>query len=84
MRDFPKLTVVNLSELYLTREAFWRAQRRIDRKIGNCKGSIFMLSVVTGLLIGAVIEQKQRLDELERRIKVKDEMAERREPLGGD
>ena len=42
---------------------------KLNRKIRQCKGSIFMLSMLSGILLGVVIEEKRRIDELEERVK---------------
>ena len=76
MRDFPmRLSMVNLSDLYLTKTEHERVMRRIYKKIGSCKGSIFVLCLGLGMLAGYAYDQKLRIDALEKRIREKDETA---------
>lgn len=77
MRPFPfdMLKVVNLTDLYLTREEYNRAMRRAYRKIGKAHGAAFAACFTVGLLIGALIDQKKRIDDLEYRLNKKDETA---------
>ena len=76
MRDFPmRISMVNLSDLYLTRTEHERAMRRVYKKISGCKGSIFVLCLGLGMLAGYAYDQKLRIDALEKRIREKDETA---------
>lgn len=75
MTDFRKIAFVNLSELYVTREQYNTALRRMNRRLRNCRGSIFLLFCCIGLLGGVVTEQQLRLESIERQIREKDEMA---------
>ena len=61
---FGAVKIVNLTDLYLTREEHSHAIRRIYRRIGEAQSVAFMACLVTGLLVGAVIEQKKRIDDL--------------------
>lgn len=42
---------------------------KLNRKVRQCKASIFALSVLSGVLIGMAVEGKRKIDELEERIK---------------
>ena len=77
MRPFPfdGVKVVNLTDLYLTREEHNRVMRRAHKKISSCQGGIFATCIMIGVLFGAVIDQKRRIDELEERLNKKDETA---------
>lgn len=75
MTDFRKIAFVNPSELFVTREQHEKALRQINRRLKNCRGSIFLLSCCVGLLTVVVAEQQLRLDNIERQIREKDEMA---------
>lgn len=68
MTDFRKIAFVNLSELYVTREQHEKALRQMNRRLKDCRGSIFLLG-------GVVAEQQLRLENIERQIREKDEMA---------
>lgn len=77
MRPFPfdGVKVINLTDLYLTREEYNRVMRRAHKKISSCQGGIFATCIMIGVLFGAVIDQKRRIDELEERLNKKDETA---------
>lgn len=75
MTDFRKMAFVNLSELYVTREQYDKALRQMNRRLRNCRGSIFLLFCCIGLLGGIVAEQQLRLESIELQIREKDEMA---------
>ena len=77
MRPFPfdAVKVVNLTDLYLTREEYGRAMRHVNKKIGSCRGGIFATCLMIGVLFGAMIDQKRRIDELEEQLNKKDETA---------
>lgn len=77
MKPFPfdAVKVVNLTDLYLTREEYGRAMRRVNKKIGSCRGGIFTTCLMIGVLFGAMIDQKRRIDELEEQLNKKDETA---------
>lgn len=75
MTDFRKIAFVNPSELFVTREQHEKALRQMSRRLKDCRGSIFLLFCCIGLLAGIVAEQQLRLDNIERRIREKDEMA---------
>lgn len=42
---------------------------KLNRKVKQCKASIFMLLLLSGVLVGVAVEAKHRIDELEERIK---------------
>lgn len=75
MTDFRKIAFVNPSELFVTREQHEKALRQMSRRLKDCRGSIFLLFCCIGLLAGIVAEQQLRLDNIERGIREKDEMA---------
>lgn len=77
MRPFPfdAMKVVNLTDLYLTREEHNRAMRRAWKKIGSCRGGLFATGIMIGVLFGAVIDQKRHIDVLEAQLNKKDETA---------
>lgn len=75
MTDFRRIAFVNLSELYVTREQHEKALRQMNRRLKDCRGSIFLLFCCVGLLGGVVAEQQLRLENIERQIREKDEMA---------
>ncbi len=77
MRPFPfdAVKVVNLTDFYLTREEHNCATRRVIKKIGRCQVGIFATCMMVGVLFGAAIDQKQRIDELEKQLNKKDETA---------
>lgn len=72
---FDAVKVVNLTDLYLTREEHNRTMRRTCKKISKCQGSVFAACIMIGVLFGAVIDQKRRIDELEDQLNKKDETA---------
>ncbi len=72
---FNTAKVVNLADLFVTREECNRAMRNAHKKIGKCVGGIFALSMLTGFLFAAVTEQNKRIDDLEKRLNKKDETA---------
>lgn len=72
MFDFSKIGVVNLSELFPTRMEYSKDIRRINKKLNNCEGSIFLLCIGLGILIGMVTDQKLRIEELEKQSKAAD------------
>lgn len=72
---FDGVKVVNLTDLYLTREEHNRAMRRVHKKISSCHGRIFVTCIMIGALFGAVIDQRRRIYELEERLNKKDETA---------
>lgn len=72
---FDTVKVVNLTDLYLTREEHGCAMRRTYKKIGQCAGGIFALSMLTGILFAAVVEQAKKIDDLEERLTKTDETA---------
>lgn len=47
----------------------------MNRRLKDCRGSIFLLFCCVGLLAGVVAEQQLRLENVERQIREKDEMA---------
>lgn len=77
MRYFPfdAVKVVNLTDLYLTREEHNRAMRRANKKISGCRGGIFAVCIMIGVVFGAVIDQQRRIDRLEEQLNKKDETA---------
>ncbi len=72
---FDAVKVVNLTDFYLTREEHNCAMRRVIKKIGRCQVGLFATCMMVGVLLGAVIDQKQRMDELEEQLNKKDETA---------
>lgn len=66
MLDFSKIGVVNLSDVFPTRLEYSKDLKRIGKKIGNCEGSIFLLSIVLGILIWTVTDQMSRIEKLEK------------------
>lgn len=52
-----------------------RAVRHLNRKVGRMCGSIFALTIVSGILIATVTEQRDRIERLEKRIKNEEETA---------
>lgn len=53
---------------FVSTDAHDRILRKLWRKVGKCQGSVLMLSFTTGILFAMVIEQKQRIDELENHV----------------
>lgn len=72
---FGTIKVVDLTDFYLTREEHNRAIRRTRKRIGKCESLAFTACLMIGVLIGAVVEQKKRIDDLEERLDKKDETA---------
>lgn len=70
MRSFPfdAVKVVNLTDLYLTREEHNRAMRCAHKKINKCQVGIFATCIMISVLFGAAIEQKRRIDELKEQL----------------
>lgn len=60
---------------FVSTDAHDRMIRKMWKKIGQCRGGIFALSMLTGVLFAAVIEQAKRIDDLEERLNKKDETA---------
>ena len=52
-----------------------RAVRYLNRKVGRMYGSIFALTIVSGILIITVAEQRDRIERLEKKIKNEEETA---------
>ena len=75
MRDFPRLSVINLSELYLTRREHDKLMKRLNRRFGKLNLSIWLVSFTIGMLGAMIYEDRQRIYALERRINEKDGMA---------
>lgn len=58
----------NIFYILISNEKYDRTIRKLARKVNRCGGSIFVLSVITGLLLGTALIQQNRLDELEARM----------------
>jgi hypothetical protein len=63
MNDFPIIGIVDTSDLYLTRDEYRRAIKKLRRGIGLCKGCIFALFVFVGILAEVVNEKQNTKDE---------------------
>ena len=72
---FDAVKVIDLTDLYLTRDEHNQAMRRTHKKIDSCRGGIFATFFMVGVLFGVVIDQKRRIDELEEQMHKKDETA---------
>lgn len=60
---------------FVSTDAHDRMIRRMWKKIGQCRGGIFALSMLTCILFAAAVEQGQKIIELEERLNKKDETA---------
>ena len=58
----------NIFYILISNEKYDHAIRKLARKVNRYGGPIFMLSVITGLLLGTALIQQNRLDELEARM----------------
>lgn len=52
-----------------------QAVRYLNRKVGRLYGSVIALTVVSGILIAVVADQRDRIERLEKQIKNEEEMA---------
>lgn len=75
--DIPK--AIDLTDFFPTREEHNRAIHRIHKRLNSCQGSTFLLAALVGLsigmIIGAIGDQKKRIDDLEEILNKKDETA---------
>ena len=53
---------------FVSTDAHDRLIRRMWKKVGQCKGSIFALSLLSGVSLAMILELKRRVDELEARL----------------
>lgn len=72
MHDFPKLTVVNLSDLYLTRTDALREFKKIEKSFNSLRRGCLCFGISLGILYALVYDLMKRVDALE---KEKDETA---------
>lgn len=72
---FDTVKVVDLTDFYVTREESRLAMRRTRNRIDMCQGLAIAACFMIGVLIGAVVEQKERIDVLEEQLNKKDETA---------
>lgn len=50
---------------FVSTDAHDRIIHKLCKKVGKCQSSVLMLSFTIGILFAMMIEQKQRIDELE-------------------